>query len=143
MAMTRTFYLDAEHARERMKGIWRIVCEYMLAGKQVRLRVDEKKPTRTLEQNDLMWTILGDIARQVQWPVDGGLQYLEPEDWKEILTAGLRKSQRVARGIEGGFVMLGQRTSRMSISEMSDVIELAYAFGAERGVIFGEARRAA
>ena len=46
MAMTRTFYLDAEHARERMKGIWRIVCEYMLAGKQVRLRVDEKKPTR-------------------------------------------------------------------------------------------------
>jgi hypothetical protein len=87
--------------------------------------------------------VLTDIARQVEWPVDGKLQRLEPEDWKDILSAGLRKTQRVAQGIEGGFVMMGQRTSRMTIGDMSELIELAYAFGAEHGVVWGEQRRAA
>lgn len=139
----RTFFLDAEHARERMANAWRVVCEYMLAGKDVRVRIDEKQPTRTLEQNAKLWAVLTDIARQVQWPVDGTMQLLEPEDWKDILTAGLRKTQRVAQGVEGGFVMLGRRTSRMSIADMIELIELAQAFGTEHGVRWGDDRRAA
>jgi hypothetical protein len=35
-----------------------------------------------------------------------------------------------------GFVVLGARTSRMSIKEMSDMIELCFAFGAQNGVKF-------
>ncbi|MBK9617266.1 MAG: recombination protein NinB [Uliginosibacterium sp.] len=34
------------------------------------------------------------------------------------------------------FVVLGQSTSKMSIREMSDLMELMSAFGAERGVRF-------
>lgn len=139
----RTIFLDAGNARDRMAYAWKVACELLQFGKPVRVRIDEKSPTRTLEQNDLMWAVLTDIARQVEWPVDGKLQLLEPEDWKDILSAGLRKSQRIAQGIEGGFVMLGQRTSRMTIGNMSELIELAYAFGAEHGVVWHEQRRAA
>lgn len=140
---TRTLFLDAEHARDRMAQAWRYACEMLQFGKPVRVRIDEKQPTRTLDQNAMLWATLTDIARQVQWPVDGKLQYLEPEEWKDVLTAGLRKTQRVAQGIEGGFVMLGCRTSRMSIAEMIELIELAQAFGTEHGVVWGDLRRAA
>ena len=140
---SRTVFLEIDNARDRMTYAWRLACEYLQLGKPVRLRIDDKQPTRTLEQNAKMWAVLSDIAAQVQWPVDGKLQYLEAEEWKDILTAGLRKTQRVAQGIEGGFVMLGCRTSRMTIAEMIDLIELAQAFGVEHGVRWGDDRRAA
>ncbi|RAP72984.1 protein ninB [Candidatus Erwinia dacicola] len=41
-------------------------------------------------------------------------------------------------GIDGGFVVLGQSTSKMRVSEMRDLIELISAFGAEHGVNFGD-----
>jgi hypothetical protein len=44
-----------------------------------------------------------------------------------------------------GFVALGMSTSRMSVREMSDLIELVFAFGAERNVEWSDPqeRRAA
>lgn len=132
------FVLTVENARARMKAAWEACCRYLELGVPVRVMVDECKPTRTLEQNAKMWAMLTDIARQVQWHVDGRMQYLEPEDWKDILTAGLRKTQRVAAGVEGGFVMLGARTSRMKIGEMIELIEFMYWFGSEYGVRWSE-----
>lgn len=99
-----------------------------------RLTVEIKRSTRSTEQNSIWWSILTDISRQVDWPVDGKLQKLAPEEWKDILSAGLKRHQRVAQGIEGGFVMLGQRTSRLTVAEMSDLITLAHAFGDGRSV---------
>ncbi len=93
---------------------------------------------RTLEQNALMWAVLTDISKQLEWPVNGAMRKLAKEDWKDILSAGLKKEQRIAQGIDGGFVLLGQRTSKMSKTAMGDLIDLAYAFGAERGVTFTE-----
>lgn len=58
---------------------------------------------------------------------------LESEDWKHIFTAAL-KGQRSAPGINGGFVVLGQSTSKMRVGEFSELIELIHAFGAERNV---------
>ena len=93
---------------------------------------------RTLEQNALMWKLLTDIANQVEWPVDGKMQKLSPDDFKHILSAGLKKEQRVAQGIDGGFVILGQYTHRFTKQEMADLIEIILAFGAGRGVIWTE-----
>lgn len=100
--------------------------------------VEFKEPTRSLEQNARMWAMLGDVAAQVEWPVDGKLQRLPAEDWKAILSAGLKREQRVAQGVDGGFVMLGSRTSRMSKAELSDLMELIAAFGAARDVVWSE-----
>ena len=81
-----------------------------------------------------MWALLTDISNQLEWPVDGRMQLLSPEDWKHIMTAGLKKEQRIAQGIDGGFVILGQYTHRMNKAEMAELIELIQAFGTLHGV---------
>lgn len=100
--------------------------------------VEVKPKTRTLEQNARMWAMLTDISRQVEWH---GLS-LAPVEWKDLFTALLR-GQKVVPGIEGGFVVLGTRTSDMSISEMSDLMEAMAAFGAESGVVFNDEKEVA
>ncbi len=136
--MSKTFVLGIDNARDRMAQAWRFACQFLELGKAVKVKLEECQPTRTLEQNSKLWAVLSDISRQVEWHVDGKMQLLDPEDWKEILTAGLRKTQRVAAGIEGGFVMLGQRTSKMRIGEMVELIEFALWFGTENGVNWGQ-----
>ena len=87
---------------------------------------------RSLDANAAMWAALTDISEQVLWH---GIK-LTPEEFKDLLSAGLVKS-KVVPNIEGnGFVILGQRTSQMSIKEMSELLELIHAFGAEHGVKF-------
>lgn len=89
---------------------------------------------RSTDQNDLMWALLTDVAAQVEWFGEK----LSPEDWKDIFTASLRKA-RVVPGIEPGTVVaLGLRTSKLRKDEFSQLIELIYAFGVERGVVFHE-----
>jgi hypothetical protein len=104
----------------------------MIREAPVGYRVDIKKPARSLDQNALMWPLLTDISQQVVWY---GAK-LSPDDWKDVLSASLRKA-RVVPGIDPGtYVPLGMRTSKMSKAEFSALIELIYAFGAERGVVF-------
>lgn len=98
--------------------------------KFIRLTLKTGK-ARSIDQNNLMWEILTAIAKQVNWYG----QRLAKEEWKDVLTASLKK-QKAVPGLDGGFVVLGAKTSKMTIQEMGDVIELAYAFGAEHGVKF-------
>ena len=78
-----------------------------------------------------MWANLEDIAQQVVWY---GVK-LTKEEWKDVLTAALKK-QKVVPGIEGGFVIIGARTSKMTVPEMTELIELSTAFGTQQGVKF-------
>jgi hypothetical protein len=94
------------------------------------VRIAEKR--RSLDQNAHLWAVLTDISQQVEWHG----QFLSPEDWKHILTAGLKREQRMAPGVNGGWVVLGLSTSKMTKSEFSELLELAYAFGSEKGVHF-------
>jgi hypothetical protein len=96
--------------------------------------VEFRAPRRSLDQNNLLWSLLGQISKQVDWYG----QKLSSEDWKDVLTASLRRT-RVVPGIDAGtFVPLGMRTSQMTKQELGDLLELVYAFGAERGVHFRE-----
>ena len=97
--------------------------------------VRERK--RTHPQNDRMWAMLSEISKQVEWHGNR----LTKEEWKDVLTAALRK-QKAVPGIDGGFVVLGSRTSNMRVSEMGELMELIEAFGAQQGVRFS-AREAA
>jgi hypothetical protein len=81
-----------------------------------------------------MWSLLAQVSRHVVWYG----QKRSSEDWKDVLTASLRRT-RVVPGIDAGtFVPLGMRTSQMTSAGIGDLIELVYAFGAERGVPFRE-----
>ena len=104
----------------------------VLAGEQGIQAVSDE--LRSKEQNDAMWGFLRDVARQVKWRVNGIEDYITAEDWKDIITAGLQKHHRMAEGIDGGLVILGMRTSKMTKAQMSDVIELTKAFGANHNV---------
>jgi hypothetical protein len=96
--------------------------------------VEFRAPRRSNDQNALMWSLLSQISKQVDWYG----QKLSNEDWKDVLTASLRRT-RVVPGIDAGtFVPLGMRTSQMTKEEISELLELIYAFGSERNVHFRE-----
>lgn len=90
-----------------------------------------KEPTRSLEQNSLLWSILADVSEQVDWYGEK----LDAGEWKDVFTAALKK-QKVVKGIDGGFVVCGQSTSRMTKAEFSDLCELIFSFGAQHNVKF-------
>lgn len=103
----------------------------LIAGHRMTLEVRPEK--RSGAQNRRLWAMLGEVATQVEWYG----QRLTAEDWKHVFTAALKK-ERVVPGINGGFVVLGQSTSKMTKAEMSELQELIEAFGAEKGVVFCE-----
>ena len=93
-----------------------------------------REAKRSDEQNALLWKLLTDLSEQVPWSMNGVEQKLSPEDWKDLATAALKKEQRVAAGMDGGFVFLGRRTSNMSKRTFSDLLEVIFAFGSQHGV---------
>ncbi|MGU3413754.1 recombination protein NinB [Enterobacteriaceae bacterium C34A] len=103
------------------------------------LVIEIKELTRSLDQNAKLWAVLGDISRQVEWHG----RKLTSESWKHVFTAALVKQEVVPNLSGDGFVVLGQSTSKMSVRQLRDLIELIHAFGAERGVIWGDESRLA
>jgi len=97
---------------------------------------------RTLDQNAAMWPALRDFASQVRWKVNGAEQLLEPEDWKDILTAAFELEVRMAPALlGGGFVMLGVRTSRYGKKRMGEFLTFVRAEGDDRGVVWSAPAR--
>jgi hypothetical protein len=97
-------------------------------------RVTFAGPKRTLPQNERMWAMLTDVARQVKWHG----QKLSPDDWKVVFLSALKAELRLVPNLDGnGFVQLGRSSSALSVDEMSDLMALIEAFGAREGVVFG------
>jgi len=93
------------------------------------------EPNRTLDQNAAQWPYLEAFSRQLQWPINGQMQKISADDWKDILTCAYRNEvPRVAMGINGGMVLLGQRTSKFSKKDFSEWMEFLVATAADRGV---------
>ena len=93
------------------------------------------EPSRNLEQNAAQWPILQAFADQLKWPVNGSMESLTAEEFKDILTAAFkRETVRVAMGLDGGMVMLGARTSQMGKREFSEWLDFLHATAAARGV---------
>ena len=96
-------------------------------------RVEFKASKRSLPQNDLMWGMLTDIARQVDWYHAD----LTPDDWKVIFLDALNREFRVVPNLDGtAFINLGRSSSDLSKQEMSELIELMLAFGTQHNVEF-------
>jgi len=94
------------------------------------------EPSRTLDQNAAQWPILQAFSEQLEWPVNGQMVKLTDVEWKDILTAAFRQEQpRIAQGLNGGMVLLGQRTSKFGKKEFSDWLEFLHATAIERDVI--------
>lgn len=118
---------NPQQARQALATAWEQAKAWLMAGHRLTLEI--KPERRSNEQNRRLWAMLSNVADQVEWHG----QKLTAEDWKHIFSAALKK-QRAVPGLDGGFVVLGQSTSRMTKSEMSDMQTLIEAFCAERGV---------
>lgn len=120
---------DTQTGHAAVAALWGQIKALLIAGHRVELSA--KTETRSSAQNRLMWSRLGELARGVDWYG----RKLSAEEWKDVLSASLRKQDFVP-GINGGFVVLGQRTSRMTVQEMTEMLDLISAFGAQQGVTF-------
>jgi len=109
--------------------LWPLLKSMLMAGQRVVVEI--KPETRTLAQNARLWAMLTDVSKQVNWYG----RKLSQEEWKHVFTASLSK-QDVVPGIDGGFVVLGKSTSKMTKPEMSELQQLIEAFGAQQGVRF-------
>jgi hypothetical protein len=109
--------------------LWPLLKSMLMAGQRVVVEI--KPETRTLAQNARLWAMLTDVSKQVDWYG----RKLSQEEWKHVFTASLAK-QDVVPGIDGGFVVLGKSTSKMTKPEMSELQQLIEAFGAQQNVRF-------
>lgn len=99
--------------------------------KPVQAEIKPYRDSRSNVQNRKMWAMLEDIANQVEYHG----QYYTEEDWKDIITASLKSELRMAPTTDGQrIVILGLRTSKMTMQKMAELIEFMYSFGAEKGV---------
>ncbi len=119
-----------------------VVRQYML-DELAQLPVDDKRPlvvevkemTRSLDQNAAQWPILQAFSDQIEWPVNGKMVRMTPDEWKDVLTAAFKQEQvRVAMGLDGGLVMLGQRTSKFTVRQFSEWMEFLTSTAIDRGV---------
>lgn len=124
----RRFVLAHDTARN---GAARYVMSEAPAGVEVVV----KEPTRTAEQNAAQWPILEAFAKQLAWPVNGAMSRLTADEFKDILTAAFNEETiRLAMGLNGGVVMLGLRTSKMSKQRFSEWLDFLHATAVARGV---------
>ena len=123
---------DAQSGHAAYAALWLQVKNLLLSGRRV--HVTAKTDTRSLAQNNLMWSCLGDLSEQVLWFG----KRLTDDGWKDFITAHLNGQELVPNMDGTGFVALGKgkSTSDMTIAEMTAVIDLAHCFGDERGVVW-------
>lgn len=92
------------------------------------------EPAHTPLQRKKFNAMCTDLSRQVKL----GDEQLSQEEWKHWIVAAW-KQQRMLPGDQAGtIVFVGEGLKKKSITQVSDLIELAYATGTERGVVWSK-----
>lgn len=95
-----------------------------------------REPRRSGEQNDRMWAMLTDISRAQPM----GRRHT-PDDWKAILMNACGWESQFLEGLDGRPFPQGFRSSQLTKSQMTTLIEYMFAFGAEHGVEWSDETR--
>lgn len=90
--------------------------------------------TRSNEQNNKLWALLSDIARAKP---DG--RNWKTDQWKAAFMDAAGFKPTFIPSLDGeGFLCLGYKSSRLTKTEFSDLIECIYEYGARHGVEWSE-----
>lgn len=96
-------------------------------------RIEFKSAKRTLAQNDRMWAMLTDIAKQKE---HCGRKYT-PDKWKCLFMHACGQRNEFVPSLDNStFIPLGHASSDLTKDEMSKMIDLMQSWGAENGVHF-------
>lgn len=103
-------------------------------------RIEFKGVKRTLPQNDHMWALLTEVARQ---KTHSGRRYTA-DQWKVLFMHACGREVQFIPSLDGStFIPWGQSSSDLSVPEMTDLIEFILSWGAQNGVVFHEKEAAA
>jgi hypothetical protein len=106
--------------------------------------VSVAEPTRSLEQNAAQWPIFDAFAKQKQLMVNGKMEWVTDEEWKDVLTAAFNEELNRVAHWKGRMILLGQRTSKFGKSRFSLWLEWLHAAAVEEGVtVYADERIAA
>lgn len=89
-----------------------------------------KERTRTTAQNDYMWELLSDVSRARPDGIER-----TPDIWKAIFMHALGHAVRFEQSLDGRHVVpVGFHSSRLTVSEMADLITIVLMYGDQKGV---------
>ena len=84
-------------------------------------------------QNNKMWAMLSDVSRAKPQGRMG-----TPEVWKCLFMNALGHQTHFIEGLEVEIFPIGFSSRRLTVAQMSDLIEYIYWFGSEHGVQWSE-----
>lgn len=94
--------------------------------------VDIKEAKRSDEQNRALWGLLNQIVKQR--PHHNGVK-MDAELWKCVFLNALGTEMRMMPNLDGnGYFPLGYRSSQLTKSEFSELLELMLAWAANEGL---------
>lgn len=92
-----------------------------------------KEAARSDDQNAKMWAMLSDISRAKP---EG--RRMTADKWKAVFMQACGHAVQFEMGLDGAPFPVGYSSSRLSKSQMSDLIEFIYEYGARHGVKWSE-----
>ena len=137
--MTDKLTLELHNRQQALAVIKAQLYPYLAAtlqsGKRMVLTVAPS--TRSLEQNRLLHAALTDISQQVEWKG----QKFTVEIWKRLCVAAWLREKKeqpmLIPALDGnGFDVIFERTSKLSNTQCSELLEWCFAFGADHEVKF-------
>ena len=123
--MTQTVWLRGEYQRRLAHQL------IDKAPQDAVVKISQAK--RSDDQNAKMWAMLSDISRAA--PEE---RRHIPEVWKCIFMAALGHEVMFAMGLNDQPFPIGFKTSKLTKTQMSDLIEFIYAYGAQHNVAWSE-----
>jgi len=96
--------------------------------------VSIREANRTTDQNAKLWAMLSDVSRAKP---EG--RHRTPETWKCAFMHALGHQVQFCEGLDGsGPFPLGFRSSRLTVRQMVDLIDMIHAYGARHDVVFSD-----
>lgn len=91
--------------------------------------IQVKPEGRSLDQNAMLWACLSDVSRSKP---EGRCH--TPEVWKSLFMAACGHQVQFEQGLDGTPFPVGFRSSRLSKSQMADLLTFVLQWGDEHGV---------
>lgn len=92
-----------------------------------------KEAGRSPDQNAKMWAMLSDISRAKP---EG--RRMTADKWKAVFMQACGHAVQFEMGLDGSPFPVGYSSSRLSVSQMRDLIEFIYEYGARHDVKWSE-----
>ena len=119
--MTQTVWLRGEHQRR--------LAHQLIDKAPINAVVKVSAAKRSDDQNAKMWAMLSDISRTKP----EGRAHI-PEVWKCIFMAALGHEVKFEMGLDNQPFPIGFKTSKLTKSQMSDLIEFIYAYASKHNI---------